>query len=166
VPLRQQCEHLLDLHDLLRGAAEETEQGLAEGLAQQAQAGEGLQAGGQVGVAPPREGIGQDAEIAVGGEVWADGGGDAGREHHGRAPLRGGAVETDLGEAIGPLAAPNAGVRATRSRPGRRPSPPLDRIPAEGLAAVEDLGQHGVRRHRARQRQGLPFGPRIFRHGF
>jgi len=41
VALGEEGHHLFDLDDLLRRAAEEAEEGFAEGLAQDAQTGEG-----------------------------------------------------------------------------------------------------------------------------
>jgi hypothetical protein len=55
----EEGDHLLDLHDLLRGTAEEAEQGLAEGLAQNAEARKGGEALGEVGIAAPGEGVGE-----------------------------------------------------------------------------------------------------------
>lgn len=51
VALGEEGEHLFDLDDLLGGAAEEGEEGFAEGLAEDAQAGVTGEACGEVGVA-------------------------------------------------------------------------------------------------------------------
>ena len=55
VAFGQQGAHLFDLDDLLGGAAEEAQQCFAERLAEDAQTGKGGKAGGEVGVAAPRE---------------------------------------------------------------------------------------------------------------
>lgn len=60
---------MFDLDDLLRRAAEETKQGLAEGLAQDAQTGEGGETGREMGVAAPREGVGEAGKITVEAEI-------------------------------------------------------------------------------------------------
>ena len=49
--LREQGKHLLDLDDLLCGAAEEAQQGFTEWLAKDAQPGKRSEAGSEVGVA-------------------------------------------------------------------------------------------------------------------
>ncbi len=49
----EEGDHFLDLHDLLGGAAEEAKQGFSERLSRNAQAGEGGEAAGEVGIAAP-----------------------------------------------------------------------------------------------------------------
>jgi hypothetical protein len=63
VPFGEQGHHLLDLHDLLCGAAKKSQQGFAERLAQNPQAGERRATLGQVGVGAPRQRVGEGVEI-------------------------------------------------------------------------------------------------------
>ena len=86
VPFRQQRDHLLDLDDLLRRAAQEAQQGLAEWLAQNPQPREGREALGEVGVAAPRERIRERGPVAVESEIAGQGGCDGGFERFGCAP--------------------------------------------------------------------------------
>ena len=147
--LCQQGNHLFDLNDLLGGAAEEAEQRLAEGLAQNAQAGKRGEAGGEMGVTAPRERIGQFARVAGRVEIVGDrGSGDRDQRVGGRPmelameprrPRRGSLrtrrgrrvsirrTERETDEVRAEDAVPDAGVTA----------------PAEGLAAVERFGEHG-----------------------
>jgi len=75
---------------LLGGAAQETEQSFAEGLAENAQTGEGGEAAGEMGVAAPRERIGQGGPVGIVSEVTVEvGGGGAG----GAAPLQAGVAQ-------------------------------------------------------------------------
>ena len=85
--LGEEGDHLLDLHDLLRGAAEEAEERFAEGLAEEAEAGKCGEAAREVRVAAPRERIGEDGEIAVGAEVGGERGRGGGGERGRRGPL-------------------------------------------------------------------------------
>lgn len=64
VVLGEEREHLFDLNDLFRGAAEEAEEGFAEGLAEDAQAGEGGETLREMGVAAPGERVGEGARVA------------------------------------------------------------------------------------------------------
>lgn len=126
----EEGDHLLDLHDLLGGAAEEAEERLPEGLTEEAEAGEGGEAAGEVGVAAPGERIGKGGEVAVGAEVVGERGGGGGDEGGGGAPLdlAGGLGEAEADEVGGPLAEPG-GIGLA--------------LPAEGLAAVEGFGEDG-----------------------
>ena len=134
--LGQQGSHLFDLHDLLRRAAEKAEQRFAEGLAQDAQAGEGRDALRQVGVAAPGERVGQREPVGVEREVVPQGGfirpGPA-------APLQAIAGPTQLRQVPGPLAGPDI----------------VSAVPPEGLSAVERLGEGGGRGAPADQRPPL-----------
>src|SRR5207245_523441 len=69
VALGEQGQHLLDLHDLFCGAAEEAEERLAEGLAEDAQTGERHEATRQMWIAAPRQRVREAGEIAIGGEI-------------------------------------------------------------------------------------------------
>lgn len=152
VALCEEGHHLFDLDDLLRGAAEEAEQGFAEGLAQDAQAGKRGEAGGKVRIAAPRERVGEGGEIAVeakvGAQGWAGGvfecGGCGPLERRGR--LRAGGPRSHLADAdevVRPMAE-KSGVGLA--------------VPTEGLAAVESFGED-VGGERREVGEGLPGGP-------
>lgn len=136
--LGQQGDHLLDLDDLLRGAAEEAEQRLAEGLAEDAQAGKRGEAGGEMGVTAPRQRIGQFVGVAGDVKIMGERGPGSRSQRVGGGPMqRAVGVQRKLGDAFAEDSVPHAGVTA----------------PAEGLAAVEGLGEHGgVERGAERQR--------------
>src|SRR4051794_16516792 len=128
VSRRQQREHLLDLHNLFRGAAKEPEERFAEGLAQNPQAIELDHAAGEMRIAPPRKRVSQRCEIAIGREVIRDRRADTGGNRGGRAPL-----EPFV------FAKPHA-----RHAVGPNPEPCVVRlaIPAKRLAAIDDLREH------------------------
>jgi len=73
VTLSQQRDHLFDLDDLLGGAAQKAEQGLAKGLAEDPQVGKGTEALRQMGVAAPGQGIGHTRPIEPTPEVERQG---------------------------------------------------------------------------------------------
>lgn len=145
----EQAEHLLDLHDLLRGGAEKTEEGLAEGLAQDAQAGEGPEAAMQVQVAPQRQRIRERHPVGVHAEIAAQGLAGGVRHAGGSAPLQGVAVEAELGEVF----APNPGPESFCFRPPER------------LSAIKGLAED-VRRRPPITGQWLPAGPSRGRRGY
>jgi hypothetical protein len=128
VVLGEEGDHLFDLDDLFRGAAEEAEKGFAERLAEDAEAGEVGDAAGEVQIAAPGERVGERGEIAVGAEVAGEGGGGRGSgEGDGDAEFEtvgGGEAEAD--EVVREDAEPGVVGMA---------------VPAEGLAAVEGFGE-------------------------
>ena len=63
--LGEEGEHLLDLDDLLRGAAEEAEQGFAKGLAEDAQARKFGEALREMGVAAPGQRVREGVRLTV-----------------------------------------------------------------------------------------------------
>jgi hypothetical protein len=107
VAFGEEGDHLLDLDDLLGGAAEEAEEGFAEGLAQKTEAGKGRDALREMRIAAPGERIGQGGPVGVEGEVAADGG--FGGRGEGAAPSEGGVKLAELNEIFGPEAGPDAG---------------------------------------------------------
>lgn len=140
----EQGEHLLDLRDLLRGTAEEAEEGFAERLAEDAKAGEGSDARGEVRVAAPGERVGKGAWLAGNVEVAGERRRGVGRERRGCGPEeRAGRIEREADDVVGEEAEPGVVGLA---------------VPAEGLAAVEDFGEDGSS-ERTGVRERLPRRP-------
>jgi len=107
VCLGEQGEHLLDLRNLLRGGAEKAEQGFTEGLAQNAQTGEGFEAAAEVRVAAPRERVAERGPVGAGPEVAVQGKGRGVGPGERRAPLEVAFVQAELSDVVGPKAGPD-----------------------------------------------------------
>ena len=159
--------HLLDLHDLFRGAAEEAEQGLGQRLTQKAQTGECLDATRKMRVAAPWQPVGELREIRVGRQIARQ----FMCNFHGEAFRCGPPQLVTLRQleprgTVGPHALPAAVGRA---------------MPPEGLPAVEHLGENRRGKLERGNRPGwrarfdpvhpgrnerTPFGPlrRVWRH--
>ena len=144
--LGEECHHLFDLHDLLGGAAKEAKQGFAEGLTQNAQIGKRGDAPGEMGVAAPRQRIGERAGIAVTIEVAQQRSSGIGSEC---GPVQPGVgVEAEARDVAIPLAEEGA------ARLG---------LPTKCLPAVNRL-REDRRGQRVGQRERLPRSPTGRRH--
>ena len=129
---------------MLRRAAEKAEEGFTEGLAQDAQAGKGGEAGGEVGVTAPGQCVGEFARVARGVEIMGKSGAGRRRQRGGGGPVQAaGGVESEPDDAAVKYAGPD----------------PVVTVPAEGLAAIEGLGEDTGGERRAAEFQWLPAGP-------
>ena len=141
--------HLLDLHDLLRRAAEEAEERFSEGLAQDAEAGIGGEASGEVGVATPRQGVVEQGPVHRFAQVVAQVGGHrAGRSSPFRAARRADAIaRRDLASGRSRLRGMRAprlhhrsavpGESSVRRRESRRGCRPKDSSRSTGSSQVQ-----------------------------
>ena len=130
MPLGEESKHLLDLDDLLGGAAQKTQERLTERLAQNSEAGKPRQTSGDVSVTAPRQTVGELAGIAGDIEIVREG---RTRE---RDPGLGGRPTQDAARIQGQ---PNQVITKNTEPKLVLATPP------KGLATVECLGEHDRR---------------------